>query len=488
VRERLSQQTDGTAIDLILAVDFTHEHSLRLEQSRLATIEMLCVAVVLILGLALWLRRELNPLGKIVEALTNATEGNDTALTLSKRTPAEFRALERALEAFLAQSRVAADQAQKAEAEAIQAADQTEQRRRDEQVAVRAIADVVDACAEGDFGKRLSLDAADGVVGELCAGVNRIGMAADAGLTAIRDAMMHLEKGNLDHRMNGEFAGVFDKISKSVNQSFDSIAQAVGEACSATDAVKKLGYNISTQSDLIAKSTQNNTENLQASVNSINEIADLTKNAAITAKAARKTFENVATQIGETQEHARNTSMAMSDISASSSEIADVLQVIEGLAFQTNLLALNASIEAARAGDAGRGFAVVADEVRGLSSRTTQCANEISEIITRSSNSIGIGVDIVEKSGASLHKISGVVTSAVGEIVGISTASGEIDQRVEQIKDSIATLEKSLAQNAATVGETNSTIKTLENEASNLSHAMSKFDLGRRRQDETVAA
>ncbi len=487
-RDRLSQQNTGAAIDLILAVDFTHEHSVRLEKSQMVAIQTLCVAAVLILGLALWLRREMKPLGKIVGALSDATEGKDTALNLSKRTPAEFKALERALGAFLVQSRSAAEQSQKAEAEATKAADQAEQRRSTEQTAVRAISEVVEACAGGDFRKRLDLDAADGVVGELCEGVNRIGMAADAGLTAIRDAMTHLEKGNLSHRMRGEFEGVFDEISNSVNQSFDSIAQAVGDACSSTDAVKRLGDNISKQSDLIASSTEDNTANLRSSVNSINEIADLTKNAAITAKAARTTFETVATQIGETQEHSSDTSAAMSDINASSSEISDVLQVIEGLAFQTNLLALNASIEAARAGDAGKGFAVVAGEVRGLSSRTTQCANEISEIIKRSTASISIGVDIVEKSEASLHKISDVISTAVDEIVGISKASGEIDQRVEQIKGSIVTLEKSLVQNAAAVGETNATIKTLKNEASNLSHAMSQFDLGGQHSSETAAA
>ena len=515
-RNSLANQGGNRRIDLYLAVDFTREHVVRTSRTRDAALLTICVVLVLILGMGLWLRRALLPLGKVASALTGAAEGRETQLRLAKNTPSEFKTLEKALSAFLAQSQALAVESEKAaqqaqeiakhaedqklrsEAEAIEKSKEAErlaresreaeQNRRAEQAAVQEISLVVEACANGDFSKRLSVDGKKGVVLELCEGVNRIGTAADAGLSAIREAMARLEAGDLRHRMSGEFKGVFDEIAVSINQSFASISRAIGEAEKTTANVAQLGNDISRQSDAMSDRSKSIAVGLENTVQSITEISSLTRDASQTADAARASFGNVTNQLRENQALSHETSNAMNEIDRSSSEIAKVIQVIDDIAFQTNLLALNAGVEAARAGEAGRGFAVVATEVRALSVRTSQSAKEISELIETSAESVKSGVDVVEKSGASLKKIVDVIVEAVDEIASISTASQEIDQRVERIKESVVKLEHSLKQNASTAKETDEAIKTLESEAETLSLTVSHFQVSAEAQSAVKAA
>ena len=504
-RSRLSDQPGNHGIDLFLTVDFTKEHLVRKSRTRDAIVLTISVVCCLVAGMAFWLRRELLPLGKIAAALTDAAEGKERALRLSRNTPTEFKALDKALSAFLTQSRTleaesrrAAKQAQeiakqaedlqlRSEAEALEKSreaerlaaegNEAEARRIADQKAVREIAIVVEACANGDFSKRLSIAGKQGLVLELCEGVNRIGTAADAGLSAIREAITRLEAGDLRHRMSGDFKGVFDEISQSINQSFDSISGTVGEVGSTTSTVAQLGLDIFQQSEASSESSKTISIGLENTVHSITEISDLTRDATQTADAARASFESVTAQLRENQALSDETSTAMQEIDASSTEIAKVIQVIDEIAFQTNLLALNAGVEAARAGEAGRGFAVVATEVRALSARTSQSAKEIAELIEKSTGSVKFGVEVVGKSAASLTKIVTIIAEAVDEFSSISTASQEIDERVERIKGSIVKLEQSLKKNASSAVETDLAIKTLESEANALSLTVSHFQL-----------
>ena len=169
------------------------------------------------------------------------------------------------------------------------------------------------------------------------------------------------------------------------------------------------------------------------------------------------------------------TVQAMSEISASSRKIADIIGVIDEIAFQTNLLALNAAVEAARAGEQGRGFAVVASEVRHLAQRSAQAAKEIKDLISDSVDKVKIGVSLADRSGQTLAEIVvdiKRVSSLVSEIAG---ANNEQAAAMDLIGDAIENIDRNTQQNAALVEQASAASKTLESEAQSLREVVGFF-------------
>ncbi len=167
----------------------------------------------------------------------------------------------------------------------------------------------------------------------------------------------------------------------------------------------------------------------------------------------------------------------MSGISASSKKIADIIGVIDGIAFQTNILALNAAVEAARAGEQGRGFAVVASEVRSLAQRSAAAAKEIRQLISDSVGRIDAGSKQVAEAGKTMVEIVESVKRVNGLIAEISAASQEQSQSLTQVSDTVQQLEKVTQQNAAMVEEATAASASLEEQATTLTRAVGSFKL-----------
>jgi len=165
----------------------------------------------------------------------------------------------------------------------------------------------------------------------------------------------------------------------------------------------------------------------------------------------------------------------MQEIAGASRKIADIIGVIDGIAFQTNILALNAAVEAARAGEQGRGFAVVASEVRSLAQRSAGAAREIKTLIGASVERVDVGARQADEAGASM---SGIVSEVgrVSQLIGeIANATGEQTTGIGQVGDAIPQLDRVTQQNAALVEESAAAAESLRHQAEQLAQAVSRF-------------
>jgi methyl-accepting chemotaxis protein len=168
---------------------------------------------------------------------------------------------------------------------------------------------------------------------------------------------------------------------------------------------------------------------------------------------------------------------AMSEIQESSQSIGQIIGVIDEIAFQTNLLALNAGVEAARAGEAGRGFAVVAQEVRALAQRSADAAKQIKTLITTSSRQVGVGVELVDRAGQALTRITHQI-GAVDDLVGdIAASAQEQASGLAEIGAAVRQMDQVLQQNTAMVEETSAATQALDEDAQRLRQLLSEFEL-----------
>jgi methyl-accepting chemotaxis protein len=171
----------------------------------------------------------------------------------------------------------------------------------------------------------------------------------------------------------------------------------------------------------------------------------------------------------------------MKGIDQSSQQIADIINVIEGIAFQTNILALNAAVEAARAGEQGRGFAVVAGEVRNLAGRSANAAKEIKSLIENSVQRVAHGCALVDRAGATMDQVVGSIKNVAALIGEISASSAAQNTAVVHTADAVIEMDGATQKNAALVEQMAAAATSLSSQARDLVQAVSIFKVGARR-------
>jgi methyl-accepting chemotaxis protein len=175
----------------------------------------------------------------------------------------------------------------------------------------------------------------------------------------------------------------------------------------------------------------------------------------------------------------KKTIAAMQEIQASSTQISDIVTLIDGIAFQTNLLALNAAVEAARAGEHGRGFAVVAGEVRGLAQKSAAAAKDIKTLIHDSVQRIEVGTQLADRSGEMLGGMTHAIEKVALMVEQMAEASSEQAQGILEVNHAIADIDRVTQENAGLVEQTTQAAESLGSEANNLQKNMSFFKTGR---------
>jgi aerotaxis receptor len=250
----------------------------------------------------------------------------------------------------------------------------------------------------------------------------------------------------------------------------DDVSGQIGGVRAASDEIANGNQDLSHRTDITAAQLQQTASSMSQMTSTVRANTDTAQEATLLAGQASAAASHGGSVVGDVV----NT---MTEISASSKRIADIISVIDGIAFQTNILALNAAVEAARAGEQGRGFAVVATEVRSLAQRSADAAKEIKSLIQASVERVEQGSVQVDKAGQAMDDIVRKVQQVTQLIDQISTASGEQITGIDQVNAAVSQLDDATQQNASLVQQSTQAAGSLQNQASRLAEAIAVFKL-----------
>jgi len=282
--------------------------------------------------------------------------------------------------------------------------------------------------------------------------------------------------------------GFFKTLSGGVNGLLANTADVIRNMALAATEVRTGSEEISRGNLDLSNRTEQQAASLEETASSMEEMTSTVKNNANSAAQANQLASAAREQAERGGSVVNAAVVAMGEINASSRRIADIISVIDEIAFQTNLLALNAAVEAARAGEQGRGFAVVASEVRNLASRSADAAKEIKTLIQDSVGKVTEGTRLVGESGKVLGEIVTGVKKVTDVMAQIASASREQASGIERVNKAITVMDEVTQQNAALVEEAAAAAHTLSEQASNLAQLISRYRLGESSADNTSRA
>ncbi len=255
------------------------------------------------------------------------------------------------------------------------------------------------------------------------------------------------------------------------------LVQIVGQVRLSSDSIATGSSEIATGNNDLSQRTEEQASNLEETAASMEQLAGTVKMNADTANHANDLAASASQAAARGGDVVQQVVGTMQDISTASRKIADIIGVIDGIAFQTNILALNAAVEAARAGEQGRGFAVVASEVRNLASRAADAAKEIKTLINASVEQVETGTQLVNNAGTSMTEIVSQVQRVSQMIHEISSSSHEQSMGITQVGEAVTQLDQVTQQNAALVEQSAAAAESLRHQAAQLAEVVRKFRL-----------
>ncbi|HBF29491.1 methyl-accepting chemotaxis protein [Rhizobium sp.] len=296
--------------------------------------------------------------------------------------------------------------------------------------------------------------------------------------SGLATGLKRLSEGDLGFRLSEPFASDFEALRNDFNTAVNQLAQTIGAVSEATFSIDNGTREISRSAEDLSKRTEQQAAALEETAAALDQITANVSNSSQRAQEARQVAAEANQSAKKSGEVVSNAINAMQRIEQSSSQISNIIGVIDEIAFQTNLLALNAGVEAARAGEAGKGFAVVAQEVRELAQRSAQAAKEIKDLIRNSANEVSTGVTLVEETGMALKVIEQQVVTINTQLDAIATSAKEQSVGLAEVNTAVNQMDQVTQQNAAMVEESTAASANLSLEVDQLRNRIALFQLG----------
>ena len=337
---------------------------------------------------------------------------------------------------------------------------------------------IVQAAVQGDLSGRIAETGKQGFLLALSQQLNGLLATIAGSVDAVSGVLQSLSRGDLTTRMEGDFHGVFARMRDDANATVAQLTDIVGRIQDASTSINTAAGEIASGNSDLSRRTEQQAANLEETAASMEELTSTVRQNAESARQANQLAIGAAGVASQGGEVVGKVVTTMTDIEQSSKKIAEIISVIDGIAFQTNILALNAAVEAARAGEQGRGFAVVASEVRTLAQRSANAAKEIKDLIENSVSKVADGSALVNQAGATMGEIVASVQRVTDIMAEISAASQEQSAGIEQVNQTIVQMDETTQQNAALVEEASAAARSMEEQAQALSEAVATFRLG----------
>jgi len=315
------------------------------------------------------------------------------------------------------------------------------------------------AAAEGDFTQRGDAARFEYDFREMIDGLNTMMASTDQNVEQISGVLQAIAAGDLTHRMRGEFKGIFAKMRDDANRSADQLAKMIVGIQQVSGAINVAASEIASGNNDLSRRTEQQAANLEETAASMEELTTTVRTNAGHADQANQLVLGAASVARQGGEVVNQVVTTMGEIETASRKIADIISVIDGIAFQTNILALNAAVEAARAGEQGRGFAVV----------------EIKTLIENSTGKVSEGAELAGQAGRTMGEIVSSVQQVTEIMAEISSASQEQASGIEQINQTIMQMDEATQKNAALVEEAAASAGSMEQQAGALAEAVAMF-------------
>jgi methyl-accepting chemotaxis protein len=282
---------------------------------------------------------------------------------------------------------------------------------------------------------------------------------------------------DLSHTLDSQRRDELGELLRALGQMQTALRGMVGQVRASTDSISTASTEIATGNQDLSARTEQTASSLQQAASSMEQLTGTVKQSADSARQANQLASSAAEVAARGGKVVSEVVATMDEINASSKKIADIIGVIDGIAFQTNILALNAAVEAARAGEQGRGFAVVAGEVRNLAQRSAQAAKEIKGLIGASVDKVESGSKLVADAGQTMQEIVGSVQRVTDIIGEITAAASEQSDGIGQVNSAVTQLDQMTQQNAALVEESAAAAESLKEQSVKLAQLVGMFKL-----------